>query len=278
MTNNAPPRGITLAVAVLCALSLAQHLTAQNAAQRAPYSREAWGRWADTEHTGAGGCRWDVRQWELQRVGAETSPGTLITSEKAGRPCRVVALTIVDEYTGRRITGPAKRIDVDHLVPLAEAWRSGAAAWTAEKRHRFFNDQLNHSVVSESTNASKSDIDPGGESAAGKRRHGWLPENAIRSCRYLLRWQEVKSKWGLTMDRAERSAVDVGLALCAKGSADPAFPESSGQVPRWLAVLAAALGAVILVSGVGLTAEGSIRRSLAQRRKTLATERHGDGW
>ncbi|GGR66029.1 hypothetical protein GCM10010282_68810 [Streptomyces roseolus] len=41
---------------------------------------------------------------------------------------------------GQEVTDPGK-LDIDHMVPLAEAWDSGASAWDAKRREAYANDQ-----------------------------------------------------------------------------------------------------------------------------------------
>ncbi|MFF5402934.1 hypothetical protein ACFY8K_02180 [Streptomyces misionensis] len=42
-------------------------------------------------------------------------------------------------YDDRYIAGP-RGLDIDHLVPFAEAWDSGASAWNAAVREAYAND------------------------------------------------------------------------------------------------------------------------------------------
>ena len=41
--------------------------------------------------------------------------------------CSITAGTWLDPYTGRTLTDPSD-VDIDHVVPLANAWRSGASS------------------------------------------------------------------------------------------------------------------------------------------------------
>ena len=98
-------------------------------------------------------------------------------------------------------------LDVDHFVPLAEAWRSGAANWPEQQRTDFANDlSLPDSLiaVSRNSNRSKSDRDVS----------EWLPPNQNYRCQYLISWVEVKHKWNLTVDLTERRALEDGLLNC----------------------------------------------------------------
>lgn len=177
------------------------------------YDRADWGRWSSTAETGGNGCRWDVRHLLLRDVGTETNVSTLTTREEIGRPCLVLTLTIVDPYTGERHTGPASEVEVDHLVSLAEAHRSGGWAWGPERRRAFWNDSVNLVAVQESVNASKADVDPGGESERG-RRESWWPPDESQHCWYGQRWIAVKTKWDLSFDPAEVVALFERTRLC----------------------------------------------------------------
>lgn len=193
--------------------------SAEEVTDTPPYDRSAWGRWSPTGQRGGGGCRWDSRHLLLRDIGRETNPGTLTTREQSGRACRVLTLTLVDRYTGERHTGPANKIDVDHLVPLAEAHRSGGWAWDYEKRLEFWNDPNNHVAVHERVNSRKSDIDPGGESQRGRRSEGWWPPDESQHCWYAERWIEVKLEWGLSFDNHEIVSLMEKLRSCWKAEA-----------------------------------------------------------
>jgi hypothetical protein len=75
-----------------------------------------------------------------------------------------------------RAIGEAVDARIDHVVPLAEAWRSGAAAWNADQRERFANDLVDPQLiaVSASSNRSKGDQDPA----------EWKPPRRVTWCLY----------------------------------------------------------------------------------------------
>ena len=88
--------------------------------------------------------------------------------------------------------------DVDHFVPLAEAWDSGARRWNAATRQRFANDLRDPRTlvaVTASSNRSKSDRDPA----------EWVP--SLGSCAYVRQWVAVKIRWHLSVDAAEKRAL-----------------------------------------------------------------------
>jgi hypothetical protein len=105
-----------------------------------------------------------------------------------------------------KITDSGK-LDVDHMVPLAEAWDSGASLWTPEKREMYANDQTDprHLIaVTGSSNRSKSDQDP----------TDWLPTNKAYVCSYLVNWVSIKVRWSLSVDTKEKLAIATGLKSC----------------------------------------------------------------
>lgn len=108
-------------------------------------------------------------------------------------------------YDNITVTDP-HRLDIDHLVPLQEAWRSGASAWTADQRHRYYND-LDHPTliaVTATSNRSKGSKDPA---------HWWPPDRSYR-CEYAHHWIDVKQAWHLTADPDEMAALRAVLRTC----------------------------------------------------------------
>ncbi len=90
------------------------------------------------------------------------------------------------------------RIDIDHVVPLAEAWDSGASAWTAAQRQSYANDLGDYRTlvgVTDTVNQSKGDQDPA----------EWMP--TYDKCRYLREWVAVKIRWRLTVNSGEKTAL-----------------------------------------------------------------------
>jgi hypothetical protein len=108
-------------------------------------------------------------------------------------------------YYDRRTWTDSGRIDIDHLVPLAEAWDSGARGWTARTRERYANDLGDSRSlvgVTDSVNQSKGDQGP----------DEWMPEHG--TCRYVRQWVAVKHRWRLSVNRPERRALRSLAAGC----------------------------------------------------------------
>jgi DNA uptake protein ComE-like DNA-binding protein len=98
------------------------------------------------------------------------------------------------------MTNDASNFDIDHLVPLKEAWRSGAHAWDSDTRRAFANDLgYEHSLiaVSATSNRSKGDRDPA----------SWLPPRTEYHCEYIYKWVQVKIRWSLSVDPLEQSRI-----------------------------------------------------------------------
>ncbi|MER6014065.1 HNH endonuclease family protein [Streptomyces bluensis] len=102
-------------------------------------------------------------------------------------------------YDSKWLTA-ASALDIDHVVPLAEAWDSGASDWTAKRREAYANDldaPTSLVAVSAASNRSKADQDPA----------EWLPPATDVVCRYTSEWIATKLRWELTADTVEREAL-----------------------------------------------------------------------
>ena len=100
-------------------------------------------------------------------------------------------------------------VDIDHMVPLAEAWDSGARSWTTSVRQSFANDLGDHRAlvgVTDNVNQAKGDQDPA----------TWLPQ--YDRCRYLREWVAVKLRWRLSVDSAEKSAMQSLASSCTNST------------------------------------------------------------
>jgi hypothetical protein len=97
-------------------------------------------------------------------------------------------------------------VDIDHIVPLAEAWKSGANTWTTAKREEFANNLTIAQLiaVSASSNRSKGDRDPA----------SWKPTNTSVHCIYAREWIWVKYTYKLSLQSTEKTALQTMLAAC----------------------------------------------------------------
>ncbi|CAM5724726.1 hypothetical protein SGLAM104S_10110 [Streptomyces glaucescens] len=109
-------------------------------------------------------------------------------------------------YDGATWTA-ASDVDIDHLVPLAEAWDSGADSWTTSRRQAFANDLTRPQLlaVTDHVNQAKGDQDPA----------TWMPSRTTYRCTYVRAWVQVKYYYGLSVDSAEKSALQSHLAACS---------------------------------------------------------------
>jgi len=105
----------------------------------------------------------------------------------------------ISPFTGDVIQN-ASTIDIDHVVPLAWAWKHGASQWSDEKRERFAND-LTHLWPVE-LNRSKGARGP----------DEWLPPAG--QCGYVARFVRTVKKYDLTFTQAESRWVSNFLEDC----------------------------------------------------------------
>lgn len=142
------------------------------------YDRDDWGGWIDEDGDGLN---------TRHEVLAEESLIKPIVSNN-----KVVSGKWFDKYTGKYFTNPSD-LDIDHLVPLKNAYISGASNWSKKKKSRYYNylKYDNHLIaVSKSANRNKSDKSP----------VEWLPPNKDYQCEYVREWFKIKTAWGLTIE------------------------------------------------------------------------------
>lgn len=166
-------------------------LTTGKPGTMAGYSRDKFTHWAEQ------GNKCDTREVVLKR------DGTDVTQDAE---CRALTGRWKSLYDGATVTEAAK-LDIDHMVPLAEAWRSGAAAWDAARRKAFANDLTRPQLlaVSASSNRSKGDQSP----------DLWQPTDKSSWCQYGRAWTTVKSHYGLTVTDGERATLTTMIDTCA---------------------------------------------------------------
>ncbi|MFJ9677099.1 HNH endonuclease family protein [Streptomyces sp. NPDC101194] len=154
------------------------------------YSRDKFPHWI----TQSGTC--NTREVVLKR------DGTNVTQDAS---CAAVSGSWYSEYDGATWTA-ASDLDIDHMVPLAEAWRSGASSWTTAQRQAYANDLTRPQLiaVTDNVNQSKGDKDPA----------TWLPPLTSYRCTYVRAWVHVKHYYDLSVDPAEKSALQSVLNNC----------------------------------------------------------------
>ncbi|MFD7887245.1 HNH endonuclease family protein [Streptomyces albidoflavus] len=148
--------------------------------------------------------RTSFKHWtDADRNGCNTRAEVLIAESRV-KPtiedrCRVVSGEWYSYYDGVTVDAPGG-LDIDHMVPLAEAWDSGASTWTAARREAYANDlgaDASLVAVTARTNRSKADQDPA----------EWLPPLADARCTYIAEWVGTKLRWQLAADDTERAAL-----------------------------------------------------------------------
>jgi hypothetical protein len=130
----------------------------------------------------------------------------VLTSERLAELPGLVAGGWRSVYDGTTTDDPSQ-LDVDHVVALREAWRSGAATWDPPRRAAFANDLDEPSTliaVSASSNRSKGDRDPS----------EWRPPDEGQWCTYVTDWLTVKLRWDLAVDPIEFTAVQFLVDTC----------------------------------------------------------------
>ncbi|MEY7971556.1 HNH endonuclease family protein [Saccharomonospora xinjiangensis] len=155
------------------------------------YSREKFPHWI----TISGTC--NTRETVLKRDA---------DSITVGADCYPTSGRWYSHYDGA-VWYQASDLDIDHIVPLAEAWRSGASHWTTSKRQAFANDLNGPQLiaVTDDVNQAKGDQDPS----------TWQPPRSGARCAYAKWWIHTKYRWGLHLQSSEKSALQSMLNSCS---------------------------------------------------------------
>ncbi|MGW8847288.1 HNH endonuclease family protein [Streptomyces xiamenensis] len=153
------------------------------------YNRDKFPHWASQD-----GCT--ARQQTLLRDGED-----VVTDDK----CQPTSGSWYSAYDGETLN-EAKDVDIDHMVPLANAWRSGADSWDTDRRAAFANDLTHPQLlgVSASSNRSKGDQGP----------EDWQPPLEDFWCEYGLAWTRVKHEYDLTVTQDEHDELNAMLNTC----------------------------------------------------------------
>ncbi|MFR9673451.1 HNH endonuclease family protein [Streptomyces sp. TR06-5] len=156
------------------------------------YARDRFPHWSDQ------GDRCDTRDVVLRRDGEDV---------RTDDDCEPVSGTWRSPYDDGVWTDDSD-VDIDHMVPLAEAWRSGARSWDDERREAFANDLSRPQLfaVTDEVNQAKGDSPP----------DEWKPERRSSWCTYAQQWITVKAHYDLSVTRDEKDALEGMLDSCAR--------------------------------------------------------------
>lgn len=168
-------------------------------AQPSGYRREKFDLWVDQDHDGCN-TRKEVLLQEATK------------KPRKGADCKLTGGAWRSYYDDKTVSRD-RQLDIDHVVPLGEAWASGASTWSAAKRERYANDlgaRQTLVAVSPGPNRAKGDRDPA----------GWMPPAKSAYCRYATDWVDTKLRWGLAVDNAERSKLASLARSCPKAKVD----------------------------------------------------------
>ncbi|KIM37506.1 hypothetical protein M413DRAFT_275871 [Hebeloma cylindrosporum] len=184
------PRALPTPVSGATARSYLASLKVEAESNSPAYNRDLFKHWI----TISGTC--NTRETVLKRDG---------TNVVVGSDCAATSGQWISPYDGVKATA-ASSIDIDHVVPLKEAWVSGARFWTNAQREAFANDLTRPQLaaVTDTLNQAKGDKDPA----------EWMPPLTSYRCTYARAWVHVKYYYGLSVDSAEKAALTSYLSGC----------------------------------------------------------------
>ncbi|KAF2743874.1 secreted protein-like protein [Sporormia fimetaria CBS 119925] len=173
------------------AKSLLSGLTVAAQGPQTGYSRDLFPHWITPSGTSC-----NTRETVLKR------DGTNVVTDAA---CASTSGSWYSPFDGATWSA-ASDVDIDHMVPLSNAWKSGAANWSASKRQQFANDLTNPQLIAVTDDVNQAKGDKGPEA--------WKPPRTAYYCTYAKMWVKVKSVYGLTITSSEKSALTSMLNTC----------------------------------------------------------------
>jgi hypothetical protein len=178
------------------ALADLERLEVQQTAVDTPYDVAYFG---GTKKVGGGAC--------TSHDAIFTRDLSRVTYSKTST-CQVSAGALFDPYTATWAwfsrTKTQSQVDLDFVVPLENAWVTGASAWGNTIRNGFANDPIELRATAAAVPAQK----------AGRDASGWLPRSVGFRCAYVINQIEVKVKYQMSVLPAEQAAMRQVLENC----------------------------------------------------------------
>ena len=158
------------------------------------YRRDDWKHWSDIDN--------DCMDMRHEILLAQSDGPNILSADR----CEVLRGMWRDPFSGKQIT-VARKLDVDHIVPLKWASDHGAAVWSLKKKERFANDPINLLAVDSGLNRSK----------GAKGPSEWMPPNHSFRCDYLGLWKKVLREYpSLSMTKKENRVYMRQLDACGR--------------------------------------------------------------
>ncbi|MEV7595818.1 HNH endonuclease family protein [Kitasatospora sp. NPDC089797] len=162
----------------------------------------------ETPHSLDGYSRAKFPHWKHQYGDCDTRKIVLARDGEGvtqDAQCNAIAGTWYSPYDGKTLTA-AGQLDIDHMVPLANAWVSGADSWDTKKRTNFANDLDHPQLIAVSAAANRS--------KGAKSPDQWAPPNVDFWCTYSRAWTHVKSLYGLSVTEPEKAKLADMINTC----------------------------------------------------------------
>ena len=179
------------------------------------YNRGDWRHWVDEDRD----CQ-DTRNEVL------LMESLIEVTYRSNQQCRVASGRWFAPYSGTTVTVPGE-LDIDHMVPLANAHQSGSWQWSSEQKRLYANylTDPNHLIaVTARANRSKGARGP----------DEWKPTDRAYWCQYSVNWITIKNRWDLTATTEEFAALEEMLGTCDiphRLSIDGSSPGDANQPP-----------------------------------------------